>query len=71
MDYLGIEFEIEALQRFSNVRLEGRMGDPIGTEKYQALSGEPVDVGVVDGEDHNLRLGETGTNLTRRVDAVH
>ena len=41
MDYLGIEFEPDALSRFSEVELNGRMGDPTGVERYSALSSEP------------------------------
>jgi hypothetical protein len=41
MDYLGIEFEPDALTRFSEVALNGRMGDPTGVERYTALSSEP------------------------------
>jgi hypothetical protein len=43
MDYLGIEFDPEALRRFSKVELHGRMGDPTGTKRYAALSTEPLD----------------------------
>lgn len=41
MDYLGIEFEPDALNRFSEVELNGRMGDPTGVKRYSALSAEP------------------------------
>jgi hypothetical protein len=41
MGYLGIEFEPETLHTFSNVRLNGRMGDPTGRTLYSALSAEP------------------------------
>jgi hypothetical protein len=40
--HLGGRFEPEALERFSGVRLEGRMGDPTGVHRYQALSEEPL-----------------------------
>jgi hypothetical protein len=39
--YLGIEFEADALIRFSTVELRGRMGDPTGRKQYSALSSEP------------------------------
>jgi hypothetical protein len=39
--YLGIEFEPDALRRFSEVALNGRMGDPTGVERYSTLSSEP------------------------------
>lgn len=41
MDYLGIEFEPDALNRFSEVELNGRMGDLTGVKRYSALSAEP------------------------------
>jgi hypothetical protein len=41
MDYLGIEFQPETLHSFSDVKLHGRMGDPTGVKRYQALSAEP------------------------------
>jgi hypothetical protein len=41
MDHLGIEFEPDALSRFSQVELNGRMGDPTGGKRYSALSFEP------------------------------
>ncbi|HEX4838411.1 MAG TPA: sulfotransferase [Solirubrobacteraceae bacterium] len=40
-DYLEIEFEPDALSRFSQVELGGRMGDPTGRKRYTALSTEP------------------------------
>jgi Sulfotransferase family len=43
MEYLEIEFEPGALERFSQVRLDGRMGDPTGTTRYSALSHEPAE----------------------------
>ncbi len=43
LDYLGIEFEPDALSRFSEVELNGRMGDPTGVKRYSALSAEPQD----------------------------
>ncbi len=42
MNYLGIPFEADSLQRFSEVSLEGRMGDPTGTRRYSTLSAEPA-----------------------------
>jgi Sulfotransferase family len=41
MDYLEIEFEPDALDRFSDVKLNGRAGDPTGVKRYSALSSEP------------------------------
>ncbi len=43
MDYLEIEFEPAALQRFVQVKLEGRMGDPIGVRRYSTINSEPID----------------------------
>jgi hypothetical protein len=42
MDYLGIEFDAETLDRFCEVKLSGHMGDPTGVEQYSALSTEPA-----------------------------
>jgi Sulfotransferase family len=42
MDFLEIEFEPDALHRFSSVRLNGRMGDPTGVSQYSQLSAEPM-----------------------------
>ena len=41
MSYLEIDFEPAALSRFAEVRLDGRMGDPTGRQRYSALSSEP------------------------------
>ncbi len=41
--YLGLEFEPEALSRFADVRLEGRMGDSKGVHRYAAMSREPLE----------------------------
>lgn len=41
MEYLEIEFEPDAISRFSEVKLNGRMGDPTGVKRYSALSSEP------------------------------
>jgi hypothetical protein len=43
MEYLEIPFETAALEEFSQVKLNGRMGDPTGTKRYSALSTEPID----------------------------
>jgi Sulfotransferase family len=40
-EYLGIEFEPDALRRFAEVDLNGRMGDKVGVERYATLSREP------------------------------
>jgi hypothetical protein len=42
-DYVGLDFQPEALERFSTVRLNGRMGDPTGVKRYQALSEQSLD----------------------------
>jgi hypothetical protein len=42
MAYLDIDFEPDALRRFSEVELGGRMGDPTGAKRYMALSSEPA-----------------------------
>jgi hypothetical protein len=42
MSYLDIEFDARALERFAQVELNGRMGDPTGVKQYQALSTEPM-----------------------------
>jgi Sulfotransferase family len=41
LDHLGIEFQADALTRFSEVTLNGRMGDPTGVKRYSTLSAEP------------------------------
>lgn len=41
MTYLEIEFEPEALTRFSELELNGRMGDLTGAKLYSALSSAP------------------------------
>ncbi len=41
-DYLDIEFDARTLERFSEVKLGGSMGDPTGVAQYAALSTEPV-----------------------------
>jgi Sulfotransferase family len=42
MNYLEIEFDPNALSSFSEVELNGRMGDPTGPKRYKALSSEPT-----------------------------
>jgi hypothetical protein len=42
-EYIGMDFDPEALSRFAEVRFDGRMGDPTGVEQYQALSAEPLE----------------------------
>jgi hypothetical protein len=42
VEYLGIEFDPQSLQQFSEVKLSGRMGDPTGVKQYSALSTEPT-----------------------------
>jgi hypothetical protein len=41
-DYIGIEFDPDALTNFSKLELNGRMGDPTGVKRYSALSAEPA-----------------------------
>lgn len=41
MGYLGIEFKRSSLDRFSDIQLNGRMGDPTGVKRYAKLSDEP------------------------------
>lgn len=42
MEYLGIEFDQSALDRFAAVELNGRMGDPTGVKRYAKLSTAPA-----------------------------
>jgi hypothetical protein len=42
MDYLGLPFNPDALEHFSQVKLNGRMGDPTGVTQYSTLSTEPI-----------------------------
>jgi hypothetical protein len=42
MEYLEIEFDPTALERFSEVNLKGRMGDPTGVKRYSSLSTAPA-----------------------------
>lgn len=42
-EYIGVEYDRALLERFSQVRLSGRMGDPLGTKRYAELSSEPVE----------------------------
>jgi hypothetical protein len=39
--YLGISFDPRSLHSFSQVKLNGRMGDPTGVKRYATLSAEP------------------------------
>jgi hypothetical protein len=41
MDYLGLQFEQQALSGFADVKLRGRMGDPVGVGQYTTLSSDP------------------------------
>jgi Sulfotransferase family len=43
VSYLGIEFDPTALERFPEVRLKGRMGDPTGVRQYTALDTRPTE----------------------------
>jgi len=42
MDYLEIEFDPDALRRFTEIELSGRMGDHVGTGRYSRVSAEPA-----------------------------
>jgi hypothetical protein len=42
-DHIGVEYDAGAVERFSAVRLEGRLGDPIGVNRYSRLSDQPVE----------------------------
>jgi hypothetical protein len=42
IEYLGIDFDPGALERFATVRLNGRMGDPTGVQRYAQLSTAPA-----------------------------
>lgn len=41
-EHVGIDFDEGALERFGDISLQGRMGDPHGTRAYRALSREPL-----------------------------
>jgi hypothetical protein len=41
--YLGIEFDPTSLERFAEVELSGRMGDPTGVRQYSALDTRPTE----------------------------
>jgi hypothetical protein len=40
--YLELDFDPDSLHEFSDVKLEGRMGDPYGVKLYSELSPEPL-----------------------------
>jgi hypothetical protein len=42
-DYLGVPFRVSSLDRFKDVQLEGRMGDPYGSKLYSTLDERPLD----------------------------
>lgn len=42
-DHLELAFAPELLERFAEIRLEARMGDPTGQERYDRLSTEPLE----------------------------
>ncbi len=42
-DFAGLEFDPSSLVRFSDVRLEGAMGDPVGTKAYSRLESAPTE----------------------------
>ena len=41
--FLGLEFDPDSLQRFSGVRLQGAMGDAVGTRAYTRIEKEPAE----------------------------
>jgi hypothetical protein len=43
VDYLGLEWQPSMLDRFTQVRLQGRKGDHTGTQQYTAVSTEPLE----------------------------
>lgn len=43
MNYLEIDFDPLALQRFADIKLAGRMGDPTGVKRYGTIDSEPID----------------------------
>ncbi len=43
MRYLEVDFDEDALTRFDEVEIEGRMGDPTGRRAYRALSSDPME----------------------------
>jgi Sulfotransferase family len=42
-EFLGLEFDPASLERFSDVRLDGAMGDAVGTRAYSRLEAEPAE----------------------------
>jgi Sulfotransferase family len=42
-EFVGLRFDPTALRRFSGVRLEGAMGDTVGTRAYSGLTREPAE----------------------------
>lgn len=42
-EFLGIEFDPASLERFSEVRLDGAMGDAVGTKAYSRLDAGPTE----------------------------
>ena len=42
-DHLDLPFDPAVLTAFSELRLDGRMGDPTGVERYRELSTEPLE----------------------------
>jgi Sulfotransferase family len=43
VEYLGLEFDPRSLERFSEVRLNGSMGDQTGVRRYSKLDREPTE----------------------------
>jgi hypothetical protein len=41
-EFIGLEFDPASLERFSDVRLNGAMGDAVGTKAYSRLEAEPT-----------------------------
>lgn len=42
-EYLELEFDQSTLTEFGHVKLQGTMGDPVGTKMYSHVSEEPID----------------------------
>lgn len=42
-NYLGLSFDPAWLKNLANVRMKGRLGDAVGTNKYRTMSSEPLE----------------------------
>ncbi len=43
LEYLELEWDPSVLEGFAGVELQGRFGDPTGTQRYRRLSAEPLE----------------------------